>query len=434
MARTKRSNLSTRTNRLELPKGQDHSETLSAGCYLVYHRPLSGGGGTWRARWRSQAGKIKSKALGSADDYLPSDAISILSAAEAQTKAGKFFEECSRQAVAGSIDEPVDLEYSVRQACGAYLAEVARLGKDRVTPAGICKAHIYPAFGEVQVRRLTKKQIQDWHLALAEAPRRRTGQGHSEAGSWGENGPTEDQARARRSTANRVLAVLTAALNYAAKEGLVQDEPTPWRLVHQFPGSKGQRLRFLSLKEQRALVAAADEDFRPLLQAALYTGSRFGPLARLCVRDLHNSAGTLFIERDKGGGSRHLVLVDEALDWFKAQARGKKLDEALLPRLAVKRLSNKGSEAVWLKDDTKPYMKRACENAKVEYLTFHELRHTYASTLVNAGVPLAFVAAQLGHKDTRMVERHYGHLAHSAVAESIRRLAPKLKLSPRKQP
>ena len=73
-------------------------------------------------------------------------------------------------------------------------------------------------------------------------------------------------------------------------------------------------------------------------------------------------------------------------------------------------------------------MARACEAAKIKHLTFHELRHTYASALVNAGVPLAFVARQLGHADTRMVELHYGHLAHSAMAESIRRLTPTLGL------
>ena len=36
------------------------------------------------------------------------------------------------------------------------------------------------------------------------------------------------------------------------------------------------------------------------------------------------------------------------------------------------------------------------------------------------GVPLAVVAAQLGHKDTRMVEKHYGHLAPNYVADTVR--------------
>jgi len=36
------------------------------------------------------------------------------------------------------------------------------------------------------------------------------------------------------------------------------------------------------------------------------------------------------------------------------------------------------------------------------------------------GVPLAVIAAQLGHSDTRMVEKHCGHLAPSYVAETVR--------------
>jgi hypothetical protein len=41
-----------------------------------------------------------------------------------------------------------------------------------------------------------------------------------------------------------------------------------------------------------------------------------------------------------------------------------------------------------------------------------------------AGAPLLVVAQNLGHADTRMVERHYGHLAQSFVAETIRRTSP----------
>ena len=41
------------------------------------------------------------------------------------------------------------------------------------------------------------------------------------------------------------------------------------------------------------------------------------------------------------------------------------------------------------------------------------------------GMPLMVVARNLGHADTRMVERHYGHLAPSYVAEFVRKHAPK---------
>jgi integrase len=56
---------------------------------------------------------------------------------------------------------------------------------------------------------------------------------------------------------------------------------------------------------------------------------------------------------------------------------------------------------------------------------FHGLRHTWASHAVMNGVPLMVVAKNLGHSDTRMVEKHYGHLAPSYVADAIRAGAPR---------
>ena len=51
---------------------------------------------------------------------------------------------------------------------------------------------------------------------------------------------------------------------------------------------------------------------------------------------------------------------------------------------------------------------------------FHGLRHTYASDLIRAGVPLEVVARQLGHSDTRTVAQTYGHLAEHFREQQIR--------------
>ena len=56
--------------------------------------------------------------------------------------------------------------------------------------------------------------------------------------------------------------------------------------------------------------------------------------------------------------------------------------------------------------------------------SFHTLRHTYAPLMVMDAVPLMVVARNLGHADTRMVEKHYGHLATSYVREAIRAAKP----------
>jgi len=52
--------------------------------------------------------------------------------------------------------------------------------------------------------------------------------------------------------------------------------------------------------------------------------------------------------------------------------------------------------------------------------SFHGLRHTYASLALMNGVPLQVMAENLGHADTRMCEKHYGHLAPSHKRDAIR--------------
>ena len=52
-------------------------------------------------------------------------------------------------------------------------------------------------------------------------------------------------------------------------------------------------------------------------------------------------------------------------------------------------------------------------------------RHTWASLTIMAGAPLMVVAINLGHRDTRMVEKHYGRLAPSYIADAIRSGAPR---------
>jgi integrase len=201
--------------------------------------------------------------------------------------------------------------------------------------------------------------------------------------------------------------------------------------VKPFKAVTSSRIRFLSVEDQGRLVQACDTEFRPLVEAALYTGARYGELTRLRVQDFSPKSGTVFIEISKSGKSRHVWLTDEAIAWFTRMTRDRPSEERLLIRKSVKRTSRTGMDdpSAWAPYDQLGPMEQACKNAGIPPLTFHELRHTYASALVNSGVPLVYVAAQLGHADTRMVERYYGHLCPNAQAESIRKLAPKLGIS-----
>lgn len=76
-------------------------------------------------------------------------------------------------------------------------------------------------------------------------------------------------------------------------------------------------------------------------------------------------------------------------------------------------------------------MRLACERAKISpAISYHGLRHTWASLAVMDGMPLMVVAKNLGHRDTKMVEQHYGHLAPSYVADAIRKHAPTFGFTP----
>jgi integrase len=77
-------------------------------------------------------------------------------------------------------------------------------------------------------------------------------------------------------------------------------------------------------------------------------------------------------------------------------------------------------------------MADACKNGQITPPAgFHALRHTYASLTIMAGGPLMVVAKNLGHVDTRMVEKHYGHMSNAYVADAIRASAPRFDVEPK---
>jgi integrase len=228
---------------------------------------------------------------------------------------------------------------------------------------------------------------------------------------------TDDEAvRRRRASANRTLTVLRAALNRAFRNGAVTSDAA-WRRLKPFKGVDKARVRYLDVDEAKRFLAACDPNFRPLAQAALTTGCRLGELCRLEVQDFNATAGTVHVRRSKSGKARHVVLNEEGAAFFTQLCAGRPGHEIMLRRAD-------GSQ--WGRNYQQTPTARACARAGiVPPISFHALRHSWASLSVMAGVPLMIVARNLGHSTTLMVERHYGHLAQSYVADEIRRGAPK---------
>jgi len=426
MARTKRSAaLDSRNKRLNLETDKDFTETIARGHYIIYRRPVNRAGGSWTARWYDPATrKMTRTPLGMADDFVDADGVRILDWDQATKKAGAWFKEQNRLAHLRETGEAIsDKPYTVADAIADYLREARLDGRNVDGEESFCKTRILPQLGEIQVGKLTKKKLKDWQRELAESPRRKTGWKTSEARESWDKPPTEQQQKSRKATANRVLTILKRALNVAVEEERYAGPTTPWRDIKPFKDSGSPRVRFLSEEEQQRLLNACAPDFRILVRAALYTGSRYSPLCRMKVRDFNAQAGTVWIEKDKGkdgGKSRHVVLGPKAIEWFTQITAGREPDELMFTRTSANRTLRKEGGNQWLPYDQRACMHVACEASKVERVVFHELRHTYASWLINQGVSLSYVAAQLGHASTRMVEKYYGHLAPNALAAAIR--------------
>jgi integrase len=185
------------------------------------------------------------------------------------------------------------------------------------------------------------------------------------------------------------------------------------------------RVRYLTITEAQRLLNACDADFRALVRAALETGCRYGELIRLEIQDFNPDASTVAIRKSKSGKPRHVVLTEDGVAFFRVHCSGRAGSE-LMFRHADGR--------AWKASEQARPMREVCKRANIHpAISFHILRHTWASLAVMKGVPLMVVAKNLGHADTRMVEKHYGHLAPSFITDAIRAGAPRYGIKADKQ-
>ena len=198
-----------------------------------------------------------------------------------------------------------------------------------------------------------------------------------------------------------------------------------WPRVKPHENVESVRLRYLSIDEAQRLLNACEPSFRNIVRAALMTGARYGELCRLVVSDFNPDSETVAIMKSKSGKPRHVELTEEGAAFFHQVTQGRAGDEPMFA---------KPDGRPWAKSDQARPMREACQVAKVAPpITFHGLRHTWASQAVMAGVPLMVVAKHVGHADTRMVERVYGHLSPSYMRDAIRAGAPRFGFKPDKK-
>ena len=192
-----------------------------------------------------------------------------------------------------------------------------------------------------------------------------------------------------RPTANRYLALLRKALGWAVERGYLQSNPVAG--IKQYKENPG-RTRWLRHEEAERLLMECEKIPRLYMftAIALLTGMRLGEIESLRWGDIDLEKGTIRIPDSKTGQARIIPLEE--------------------PLKRILETWPKTGEMVLGKFTHKKAFMGAVKRAGLSDFHFHDLRHTYASWKVMAGVDLRTVAGLLGHRTLAMVMR-YAHLA-----------------------
>ncbi len=173
----------------------------------------------------------------------------------------------------------------------------------------------------------------------------------------------------------------------------------------QAPG----RLQFLVLDEITALIDACGPYLSQLVQVALHTGLRLSEIKYLRWDDVNLQRGVLRVVDGKGGRSRDLPLSVTAHQILRQVP--KRLDTDLV-------FASPRTSSPWL---FSWQFNQAVKRAALSDVTFHTLRHSFASHLVMSGVDLVTVKELMGHANINMTMR-YAHLTPDHKAAAVKQL------------
>lgn len=408
--------LETRTARTRLSvRRTPYFAKIAKGLRLGYYRGAIAG--SWIAGHYRGNGTYVTEAIGAADDTLAADGVKVFDYWQAQDHAKRWADRQQQIAEGRLRDGP----YSVADAVKDYLGEIAAEKSPAAVQGAkyVFDAWIMPELGAIEVEKLTTDRLNRWRNKIATQPKRVRSKRTASKPATRETADDDDARRARKATANRILTMLKAALNRAFHGDRVSSD-SAWRKVRPFKRVDEAVVRYISITECRHLVNACSPDFQKLVQAALLTGCRYSELTRLRCEGFNRDSGTLAIRLSKGK-VRHAVLTDEGQEIFHTWTAD---------RLGTDRIFLRADGKTWGPSHQKRPLAEASRQAGIApAVNFHILRHTYGSHLAMKGAPMGVIAAQLGHADTRMTEKHYAHLSPSYVAQTIREKFPVLNLA-----
>ena len=222
---------------------------------------------------------------------------------------------------------------------------------------------------------------------------------------------------------------VSGALKAAVKAGLLPSNPAEGV---RNPRWDRREMVFLEKAEFAILIEAVPEYWQPLVQFLVSSGCRWSEASALKPSDIDVKAGTVRINKawKTGAGGYTLGVpktrksvrtinvpsvvldrLDLTGEWvFTNSGRGKgRFGDGVIRRDEGPVRSHSFNPNVWV-----PAVARAKENGLAKTPRVHDLRHTCASWLIQAGRPLPAVQAQLGHESIQTTSDVYGHLDRSS--------------------
>ena len=205
-------------------------------------------------------------------------------------------------------------------------------------------------------------------------------------------------------TCNREMALLKHIFSKAVEWGKMKENPA--KKVKFFKGVV-KRVRFLMPDEFRTLLSNCADFLKPIVTVAVHTGMRKGEILGLKWDqvDLEQKIITIL---DTKNNERKDLPMDETVS-------------ALLQGLERRGefVFSSAKEKAFNEMTIHNAFHEAMKQARISDFRFHDLRHTFASNLVMAGVKIEKVQKLMGHKMLTMTQR-YAHLAPGYLAESIK--------------
>jgi len=221
-------------------------------------------------------------------------------------------------------------------------------------------------------------------------------------------------------TINRDWSALRALLNAARRAELIAQVP----MVQPLRGADNKRVRWLGQRdhieshaqgERERFLAALEQTTEPtrtVITVLYWTGLRRGEALSLEWRDVDLERAQLVVraESAKSGKARHIPMLPQLIEHL-----------ATVPQLASSPLVCPSPKTGLRLTGVKSAWKALTGRAQLVDFRLHDIRHDYASRLVQRGIDLYTVRDLLGHSTVLLTER-YSHLApdrHRAAVEAL---------------